>query len=491
MFSAEVSLPVWSYLALLALAAYALIISILFPGVRWYLRRRLNFAVERINTRLQIKIRPLQQTRRQVLIDQLIFDQDVLAMLEQTAVERDIPRQVLQQRVRAFAREIVPAFNAYLYYRVFYWLAKRLSRFIYRIRVGASHPDLLQQLDPESTVVFVMNHRSNMDYVLVSYLAAERAALSYAVGEWARIFPLETLIRAMGAFFVRRNSRDPLYRKVLERYIHLATGNGVCQAVFPEGRLSRDGKPGEARLGFLDYILRHYDWQRDRGVVFIPVAINYDHILEDNNLLNWDDRNRHPTPMEHLRRLGKFLRQNLFAGPRRRFARYGYASVNFGEPLDMREYCAGRGLELNHLDKPQRIAHVAEIAGLLMERVLRVMPVLPVPLAALALLRQPDRPLTPLEIAGACDDIIDELIACGSPMKNSEKPRPRTVQNALQLMCEHGLVIGEDDHYRADPGKLGLLEFYANSIRPLVAADGAGASDAAGGNSQPGAAPKP
>ena len=468
MFSTEVSTPLWIYLVLLALAGYALAVSVLFPGVRWFLRRRLNLAVERINTSLQIKIRPLQQTRRQVLIDQLIFDQDVLAMIEQTAREQDIPRQVLQQRVRGFAREIVPAFNAYLYYRVFYWLAKRLSRFIYRIRVGASHPDKLLQLDPESTVVFVMNHRSNMDYVLVSYLAAERAALSYAVGEWARIFPLETLIRAMGAFFVRRNSRDPLYRKVLERYIHLATGNGVCQAVFPEGRLSRDGRQGEARLGFLDYILRHYDWQRDRGVVFIPVAINYDHILEDRNLLNWDDKTKHPTAMEHLKRLGRFLRLNLFAGPRRRFARYGYASVNFGEPLDMRQFCREQELDLKRLEKEQRIAEVAKIAQLLMERVLRVMPVLPAPLAALAMLRNPGESLTSLEIAGACDDIINEMIEGGSPMKKSEKPRPRTVQNALQMMLEHGLVLERDDHFRANPDKLGLLEFYANSIRRPV-----------------------
>ncbi len=465
MFSADVAVPLWLLLLLLGLAAYAAVASVLLPGVRWYLRRRLNIAVDRINTSLQIKIRPLQQTRRQVLIDQLVFDQDVLATLEKTAREQDIPRQVLQQRVRAFAREIVPAFNAYLYYRVFHWLAKRVSRFVYRIRVGASHPRELRELDPESTVVFVMNHRSNMDYILVSHLAAERAALSYAVGEWARIFPLETLIRAMGAFFVRRNSRDPLYRKVLERYIHIATGNGVCQAVFPEGKLSRDGRIGEAKLGFLDYILRHYDWQRDRNVVFIPVAINYDQVLEDHNLLDWDDRATHPSAAEHFRRLWRFLRRNLVVGPRERFLRYGYASVNFGEPLPMRAYCEERGLNLHHLEKTQRIEHVAGIANLLMRRVQRVMPVLPVPLACLALLRNGAGAMTSLEIAGACDEIIDELIARGSPMKKTEKPRPRTVQNTLRLMRQHGLVLEEDDYFRINPENKRLLEFYANSIR--------------------------
>ena len=259
--------------------------SVLFPSVRWYLRRRLNRTVDKLNSRLQIKIRPLQQSKRQLLIDQLMFDQEIIAMIEEQALRDNIPRNVLQQKVKNYAREIVPSFNAYIYYQMFYWLAKKVSRFIYKVRVAAAEPEKLQAVDPDAAVVFVMNHRSNMDYVLISYLAAERVTLSYAVGEWARIFPLEMLIRAMGAFFVRRGSQNPLYRKVLERYVYMATHSGVCQAVFLEGGLSRDGLLAKPKLGFLDYILRNYDWQRDRDVVFVPVGINYDRVLEDENLL--------------------------------------------------------------------------------------------------------------------------------------------------------------------------------------------------------------
>ena len=54
------------------------------------------------------------------------------------------------------------------------------------------------------SVIFVMNHRSNIDYVLLAHLMAHRAALSYAAGEWAYVWPLERLIGGMGAYFVRR-----------------------------------------------------------------------------------------------------------------------------------------------------------------------------------------------------------------------------------------------------------------------------------------------
>src|SRR3970282_2871134 len=145
-----------------------------------------------------------------------------------------------------------------------YWLAERAARLLYRVRVGCADEEGLSRVDPKSAVVFVMNHRSNMDYVLVAYLAATRTALSYAVGEGARIWPLQTLVRTMGAYFIRRDAKDPLYRLVLERYVAMATEGGVVQAIYPEGGLSRDGALRPPKLGLLDYMTRSFPSQGAR-----------------------------------------------------------------------------------------------------------------------------------------------------------------------------------------------------------------------------------
>ncbi len=465
MSTGSVNIPTWLFLLLVLATAYSVVMSILYPGVRWFLRRRLNRAVDKLNTSLRIKIKPLQRTKREVMIDQLIFDQEILALIEERSRQDNIPRDELQLQVRNYAREIVPSFNAYVYYRICYWLAKKASRFVYRVRVAAADRKQLRKIDPESTVVFVMNHRSNMDYVLISYLASDQVTLSYAVGEWARIFPLEALIRAMGAFFVRRNSNNPLYRKVLERYVYLATQSGVCQAVFLEGGLSRDGNLGEPKLGFLDYMLRHFDWHTSRNIVFIPVGINYDHVLEDENLLRWEDKATRLTKRQHLGRVWAFFSNNLFVSSRRRWQRFGYASVNFGVPVSMREYCESRDLNFNYLQKDARMPRVNTLAAYLMDALRYVMPILPVPVLSVVMLRAGDVALTSLEIFSRCDGLIDEMIIRGAAMKPEEKPRQRTLSSSLDMLTQRGILSETDDHYRVQAGQQALLQYYANSIR--------------------------
>src|SRR6185436_3280527 len=189
--STSVNLPLWMVLLLGVLAAVAVLDRLLVPSVRWYLRRQVNQVIEEVNTRLALKIPAFHRTKRQVLIDRLLYDTKVLEAVDEHARAQGVPRDVVLARVETYAREIVPAFNAYFYFRIGYWLSRNVARLLYRVRLGASDEEGLASVAPDSTVVFLMNHRSNMDYVLVAYLAASRTALSYAVGEWARIWPLQ------------------------------------------------------------------------------------------------------------------------------------------------------------------------------------------------------------------------------------------------------------------------------------------------------------
>ncbi|HYB52525.1 MAG TPA: 1-acyl-sn-glycerol-3-phosphate acyltransferase, partial [Thermoanaerobaculia bacterium] len=334
-----VTLPLWLAILAGALALWAALDRLLIPSARWMIRRRVNRLLEQVNTTLRIQIPPFKITKREVLIDRLLFDPAVQEAAAARAQEAGLPREAVLGTVRRYAREIVPAFNAYAYFRVGYAGARALARSLYRVRLGYSDEEGLARIGSQATVVFVINHRSNMDYILVSYLAAEKAALSYAVGEWARVWPLQTLIRSMGAYFVRRDSRDPLYRRVLERYVAMATGAGVTQAVFPEGGLSRDGALRPPRLGILDYMLRSFDPEGGRDIAFVPVGINYDRTFEDRSiLLELDPSRRPPGAARAASTALRFIARNFWLMARNRWHRFGYACVNFGAPVSLRQY---------------------------------------------------------------------------------------------------------------------------------------------------------
>ena len=337
--STTVTLPLWLALALAVLALWALLDRLLMPSARWFIKSRADKVLREVSQRLAIHIRPFQQVRRQALIDRLIFDDKVQAAVKAYAAERGMPQEVALDQVQRYAREIVPAFNAYAYFRVGYWVGKHVSRSLYRVRIGYTDDAGLAAIPENATVVFVMNHRSNMDYIIASYLAAERAALSYAVGEWARVWGLQQLIRAMGAYFVRRDSKDELYRRVLERYIAMATEAGVTQAVYPEGGLTRDGRLREPRFGVLDYMLRGFHLHGERDLVFVPLGLNYDRVLEDRTQLRAGDTAAPPASRwAALRNTLGFLGQQLGLLVRSRWHRFGYACVNFGTPLSVRAW---------------------------------------------------------------------------------------------------------------------------------------------------------
>ena len=280
-----VSVPAWLAVVAGAFALWAILDRLLVPGVRWFFRRRVNRVIEELNTRLELQIPAFHQTRRRVLIELLKFDPKVMASIERRAEETGVPREALVREVERYAREIVPSFNPWLYFRLGYFLARRTVQLLYRVRMGYSDDRSLADVEPNASVVFVMNHRSNMDYVIVAYFAAQRSALSYAVGEWARVWPLQALVRSLGAYFVRRDSRNPLYRQVLARYVQAATAAGVVQAVYPEGGLSRDGRLRRPKLGLINYMVSAFDPAGERDLVFVPVGINYDRVLEDRTLV--------------------------------------------------------------------------------------------------------------------------------------------------------------------------------------------------------------
>lgn len=464
-----VSLPLWLVILLTLLAAWAVVSRLLLPSARWFVGRRVNRLTDQLNRTLHLKIPAIAVTRRQVLIDRLVYDPKVMHEAAKTAEAEGIPREVALARVESYAREIVPAFNAYLYFRIGSGIGKALVSMLYRVRLGHADETALRTLPADASVVFVINHRSNMDYILVAHLARARVALSYAVGEWAKVWPIQQLVRALGAYFVRRGSGNELYRRVLERYVQIAAEAGAVQAIFPEGGLSRDGLLRQPKIGLIDYMLRAFDARAGRDIVFVPVAINYDRVLEDRTLLRDTDAAAEPrSGLAALRTTFGFMFSQLGLRLRGKWFRFGYACANFGAPISLRGYLQEHGWDPATLDREQRTSRVMELASDLMTAVGRIVPVLPVSLVAELFVAEPQRDWTEAEVRTRAQELQMRYESLGAHVYVPRSDPGYSVLVGLRMLTLRRLVLEEAGRYRANPAELAVLRYYANAIAHLT-----------------------
>jgi len=464
-----ISLPYWLFILLCIFAVVGVIDRIFAPSVRWFFRRRMNKAIVKLNTKLATHIQPFKLTRKQTLVDQLMYDPQIIKAAEKIAKEDDTPIAVVMERAERYAREIVPSFSPLTYFGIGTRFSKLVSMFVYRVRLGFLDDENLSKIDPDASVIFVMNHRSNMDYILVTHLASARTTLSYAVGEWANVWGLRSIIRAMGAYFIRRKSNNELYRKVLARYVAKATSEGVPQAVFPEGGLSRDGKLAPAKLGLFSYMLSDYNSNTSRDIVFVPVGINYDRVVEDRILTRkleqeYSGRDFSVNASKTLGFAGTLLWRRLTG----KLFRYGYACVSFGKPVSIKDYLKKNRIIYENLNEQKRFKLIATLGDELLEKVGEVVPVLPVALVASVFANTRKKSLSDIELKSKVFELASDFEQRGVHVHIPRDDLDYALNAGKRMLLMRHIIEEQDGAYKVNTDEKILLHYYANSIAHLI-----------------------
>jgi len=148
--------------------------------------------------------------------------------------------------------------------------------------------------------------------------------------------------------------------------------------------------------------------------------------------------------------------------------RFGYACVNFGSPVSMREYCRVRGLDFQKLSGEPRRQAMARLGEHLMQAVGRIVPVVPVALVAQVFARQPGAALSELEIKGAVGTLLQRLEERGAHVYIPRRDLDYALSVGLRMLRLRRLVEEADGLYRARSDEAPLLAYYANSISHLL-----------------------
>jgi glycerol-3-phosphate O-acyltransferase len=206
-----------------------------------------------------------------------------------------------------------------------------------------------------------------------------------------------------------------------------------------------------------------------RDIWFVPVAINYDRVLEDRTLIREcldpelrEGRGRQFSTV--LRYLG-FNTARFLTG---RIKRYGRAAVNFGTPLSLRDWLAREPEGILDLPKEERLPHVQRLADEVLGRVAAVIPVTPVCLAAAALLSFETESVPLAEVLARMTDYRDHLLEVNAKVIRGDRAIAETWERAMLMFALRRTVYVDGERVIVISRERPLLEYYANAIRHLL-----------------------
>jgi glycerol-3-phosphate O-acyltransferase len=458
----------WGFLVLAALLVGGLVLWTV-RRTRLAIQRWFNRAVLRTVRRFRARVDRYKLVAKGKIRAELLSDPVIIEAIRVHCATQSVTEEQTRAAVRRYIDEIVPHFNVLSYYRFGYNVARALVGLLYRVSTDGSEAAALSTVPRQDTVIYLMNHRGNADYLVVAYVLAGNVSVSYALGEWARVWPLEYVFKSFGAYFVRRGFRNPLYQTVLRRYVQLITRNGVTQGIFLEGGLSRDGRFRVAKIGLLDAIVTALsELPPDRDIHLVPVALNYDRVLEDRTLIR-DVSEGAPRP-GRLRRLSGvvlFVTRNVLRFLTGNLRRYGRVAVHFGPPTSLRGWSNDHPGVL-HRPKSERMEEVQKLADAQMAKLAELIPVTPVPLTAAALLSFGETLVPRDRLFERLEEYHTVLREAGAYLTHPEHDAAAIFDRAWRTLRMRRLVVRTGDAFVILPLQRPLLEYYANSIRHLL-----------------------
>ena len=291
------------------------------------------------------------------------------------------------KKAHAFAYEIAADYSHPVVRSASFLLTTVWNRIFRGVLVH--HLDSLKSIAPGHEVIYVPSHRSHMDYLLLSYLLYNTGVVPphIVAGVNLNLPVIGSLLRKGGAFFIRRSIRgSALYSAVLSEYVAQLVAGGYSIEYFIEGGRSRTGRLLQPKGGMISMTVRAFLRQPTRPVLFQPVYIGYEKLMEGNSYL--DELTGKPKEKESIWALlwgiPKVLRQN-----------YGQVVVNYGEPFALNDMLAQHapawtGEVVSEDEKPAWLADTVDaIAQKIQVNINRAADVNPINLLALALLSTP------------------------------------------------------------------------------------------------------
>ncbi len=223
---------------------------------------------------------------QQEMMERVLYHKNVLDAIQNEISEKGISEKKLRRKAYSYYREIAADFSI-IYIRFF----KATNDYLFRKIFDGMHYDVedfkrLREASQKGPLILIPSHKSHMDYIIISSLFYHNKFMPPHIlaGSNLTFFPMGKIFRRSGAFFMRRTFKGlNLYAAVFKQYVKTLINEGYTIEFFIEGGRSRTGKVVSPKMGMLKYLIESVDEGYNKDLVFVPMSVNYDRILEENS----------------------------------------------------------------------------------------------------------------------------------------------------------------------------------------------------------------
>ena len=342
------------------------------------IRRKL---ILQTNRHRQSILGPVLKTREE-LKQSILTGERLQAFMKDHAKSKNIALHTVYRKANNHLEEIMAKYNMAMI-RAGELGVRSLIRWMFEgVSYSRQEVEQVKLTAQKAPLVFVPCHKSHIDYLIISYILFHNhmPCPLIAAGKNLSFWPLGPFFRGGGAFFIRRTFRGAiLYAKVFSEYIFRLLKEGFNLEFFIEGGRSRTGKLILPKLGLLSIILNAYKDGACEDLMFVPIFIGYDRVLEESAYLHeLEGGQKEPENLRQVFKARKFLKK-----------RYGRIYLNFHEPLSLNEIQSRMDLSISELAPKNFNAFTRNLGHRIIHAINSVSVVTPYALVASAVLAWP------------------------------------------------------------------------------------------------------
>jgi glycerol-3-phosphate O-acyltransferase len=398
---------------------------------------------------------------QQEMMEKVLYHGSVFEVMNRLATEDGVPEKKLRKKAYEYYREIAADFSI-VYIKFFEWTMRYIyNRVFDGIVYSIDDIKRIREAAQTGPLIIMPAHKSHMDYLIVSSIFYREKIIPphIVAGSNLTFFPMGKIFRKSGAFFMRRSFKGlDLYAAVFRQYIKTLISEGYSIEFFIEGGRSRTGKLVLPKMGILKYLTSAIEEGYNRDMVFVPVAVNYDRILEeesyDRELKGAEKRDESTS---------------IFLKSRKLLSRkYGKVYLSFGEAVAYRE------LKERFRDQPDL---TRSIGNHVIRRINDIVMVTPFSITSAAILLAPLKGFSRSIVRSNFMLLHDYLRRRGAPLSESLQGEmdPSSIIDYVVASYERDRVVtpvaidGETAPGRAELYGIGedqraRIGFYKNSI---------------------------